>query len=124
MTSNADLHLLVSGGRGRGLQFSVTCHPDPTWVGRARVAIELASVREQISTFTEIPSCPPRTSATDQCDGPPTLDGLREREDPVRVVFRLDLSQPGQVGAVVGLPPVGQGRVDVVLVRLAAGEGA
>src|SRR5208282_1321198 len=51
-------------------------------------------------------------------------DGLREAEHAVRVVGGLDLREPGVVGAVVGLPPVGQAGVDVVLVGLAAGVGA
>src|SRR5207248_1024729 len=74
--------------------------------------------REQMSTFARIPSCLPcRPHRT-------ALDRLREPEHTIRIVLGLGLGQPGEVGTVVGLPPVGQRRVDVVLVGLAAGEGA
>ena len=45
-----DLDLVVAGGRGRGLEFSVTCH--------RTLQCGLASVREQMSTIAEIQSCP------------------------------------------------------------------
>ena len=45
-----DLDLVVAGGRGRGLEFSVTCH--------RTLHCGLASVREQMSTIAEIQSCP------------------------------------------------------------------
>ena len=45
-----DLDLIVAGGRGRGLEFSVTCHRN-LHRGLGWVIGGLASVREQISTF-------------------------------------------------------------------------
>src|SRR3984893_9470662 len=88
---------------------------------RACVIGGLVSVREQVSTFARIPSCLPCRTALRRLN---LLDRLREPEHAIRIVLGLDLSQPGEVGTVVGLPPVGQRRVDVVLVGLAAGEGA
>src|SRR5271166_1087409 len=52
------------------------------------------------------------------------LDRLGEGEHAGWVVASLDLGEPTVVSTVVGLAPVGQGGVDVVLVRLTAGVGA
>src|SRR6476659_11017229 len=60
----------------------------------------------------------------DRTAPPWCLDRLREAEHAIGIVLGLDLGQPGEVGTVVSLPPVGQRRVDVVLVGLAAGKGA
>jgi hypothetical protein len=45
-------------------------------------------------------------------------DGLCKGEEPVRVVPVFDLLQPSIVRSVVRLLPVGEARIDVVLVRL------
>src|SRR3954453_2096098 len=45
-------------------------------------------------------------------------DGLRKAEEPIWVVPSFDLLQPPIIRSVVRLLPVGEARIDVVLVRL------
>src|SRR5580704_1406382 len=82
-----------------------------------------------MSTVVGIPSCTARrTTGTLPGHGsirPGStlrngLDRLREGEHAIWVISALDLGEPVVISTVVGLPPVGQGRVDVVLVGLAA----
>ncbi len=48
----------------------------------------------------------------------------REVEEVAGIRGDLDALSPGQMGAVIGMEPVGQIRIDIVLVREATGERA
>src|SRR5580698_7412597 len=82
-----------------------------------------------MSTIAGIPSCTSRrTRGTLPGHGSVSLAStlrnglyrLREGEHAIGVIGALDLGEPTEVSTVVGLLPVGQGGVDVVLVGLAA----